>query len=490
MTIWLSFQYHNELDNGEQLLKNRMATIYCNGCSGSVAANGPDNADQNANGGDDNSSLGPSFDIKSVQPGDIQLENNKMRLLFDEKTGFLKTVTKKQMGKPQQCAIRFGAYRSAQYHSGAYLFKPDTEHESEPEKDVLEQYKDSMKILITSGALASDVTVLYGPFMSHTVRILNSKSALDEAIYIENNIDFEAPPKNRETEMYMRFVTDIENGYPPQFYSDANGFQYQFRVKVPAIGAEGNYYPITSGAFMQDANVRLTLLTNHAQGAASLEPGEMEVMLDRRTLYDDYRGMGEGIVDSRLTRHKFYVLLESFHHDDTGKNDQEATTGKKIDPNEYQVLSQLGNHLSNSLNYPLSIYFIENTETVRALVNRDQFLKQVTLLHHPLPCDTHLMTLRTLTETNLPLFPSRNALLVVHKQAYNCQLASQQKEQEVCGKQEIKRERDLLRDLHIEKLHATSLTDSSNAARKVIHNVFDVDVQPNEIKSFHLKFSK
>lgn len=247
--------------------KQNMATLYCTNCK------------------DDNN---PYFVAKSKPPGDIQLENPKMRLLLDEQTGFLRTITKKGAGRPMQCSIKFAAYRSAQFHSGAYLFKPDTDS-SNPVKDVLDQYKSDMLILITAGPLASDVTVVYGPFLAHTVRIFNTKTPLDDSIFIENDIDFEMAPKNRETELFMRFVTDIENGEVPEFYSDLNGFQYQRRVKVPSIGVEGNYYPITQTIFMQDENIRMTLSTSHAQGAASLDPGQVEVMLDRRTLYDDYR---------------------------------------------------------------------------------------------------------------------------------------------------------------------------------------------------------
>lgn len=224
--------------------KQRMATIYCQDCK-------------------DDSGVS-TFEIRNKQPGDIQLENYKMRLLFDEQSGFLKTVTKKNMGKPIQCAIKFAAYRSAQFHSGAYLFKTDPE-QRDTERDVLEQYTD-MKILITSGPIASDLTVIYSPFLAHTVRIYNTKTEIDNAIYIENDIDFEPPPKNRETELFMRFTTDIENGDNPVFYTDLNGFQYQKRVKVGAIGIEGNYFPITTAAFIQDEKTRLTVLTNHAQG--------------------------------------------------------------------------------------------------------------------------------------------------------------------------------------------------------------------------------
>lgn len=259
--------------------KNKMATIYCEDCKDDGK-----NEQKEEKQKDDY-----FFDIRAKQSGDIQVENLKLKLLFSE-SGFLKSMSRRNYGRPIQMGIKFGAYKSAQFHSGAYLFRPETSDSRSAEKDVFEGYREK-RILITSGPISSDVTVIYGAFLAHTVRIFKTDTYLDSAIFIENDVDFENPPKNRETEMFMRFNTAIENGEEPEFYSDLNGFQWQPRKKVAQIGIEGNYFPITSSAFIQDKQMRLTLITTHAQGAASLEPGQLEVMLDRRTLYDDYRGM-------------------------------------------------------------------------------------------------------------------------------------------------------------------------------------------------------
>jgi len=92
--------------------------------------------------------------------------------------------------------------------------------------------EDSQQIVIMSGPLSSQLDVVYNKMLHHSVRIYHSTGALADGIYIENTVDFEAPPKNRETELFMRLVTDITNGDPPHFYSDMNGFQMQKRVKV------------------------------------------------------------------------------------------------------------------------------------------------------------------------------------------------------------------------------------------------------------------
>lgn len=46
----------------------------------------------------------------------------------------------------------------------------------------------------------------------------------------------------------------------------------------------GNYYPITARATLADATLTLGVVTDRAQGAASLSPGQLEVMVARRTL--------------------------------------------------------------------------------------------------------------------------------------------------------------------------------------------------------------
>ncbi|KAH8326463.1 hypothetical protein KR067_008261 [Drosophila pandora] len=475
--------------------KRNVATIYCDDCTEqpTVASRAPGEAEP---------SLTAVFEARGKPAGDIQLENLHMRLLFDEKSGFLKSITrknqKKELLKPLQCNIKFAAYRSAQFHSGAYLFKTDPE-QSEAEKEVLEDDAD-MRIIITSGPIASDVTVIYGQFLAHTVRIFNTRTHLDSAIYLENDIDFEPPPKNRETELFMRLVTNIDNiaqaplprdplkepvepGPIPElpiFYSDQNGFQYHERIKVPAIGIEGNYFPITSGAFIQDTRLRLTLLTTHAQGAASYEPGQLEVMLDRRTLYDDYRGMGEGVVDSRLTRHKFWLLVE------------DIPGGQHVvQPPSYKVLSQQAQHLANTLRYPPNIYFVNSLEQPDLSV---ALLPLVKLLPKgALPCDVHLTTLRTLSDPELQLFPSASALLVLHRQGFDCSVSAGAELglEDVCPLSSKGLGNVQLGRLSLHTIEATSLTGTEQKPSKEslhIRSLSEISLEPMELRTFNLTF--
>ena len=64
----------------------------------------------------------------------------------------------------------------------------------------------------------------------------------------------------------------------------------------------GNYYPVNAAAAIRDDAAQLTLLVDRASGVGSISDGEMEVMVHRRVLQDDGRGVGEPLNETRDTR--------------------------------------------------------------------------------------------------------------------------------------------------------------------------------------------
>ena len=76
------------------------------------------------------------FTIRRIEPGNVQLENHRMRLLFDGTSGFLRAITRKPDGRPVQVALSVAAYMSAQFHNGAYLFSPNPGRGNSPEVEV------------------------------------------------------------------------------------------------------------------------------------------------------------------------------------------------------------------------------------------------------------------------------------------------------------------------------------------------------------------
>lgn len=89
------------------------------------------------------------------------------------------------------------------------------------------------------------------------------------------------------------------------FYTDSNGRefmrrQFNFRPTWDLDVFEpisGNYYPLSTGMYIRDeeTNRQLSLLTDRGEAGASLRSGEMEVLVHRRLLVDDLRGVGEAL---------------------------------------------------------------------------------------------------------------------------------------------------------------------------------------------------
>lgn len=190
--------------------------------------------------------------------------------------------------------------------------------------------------------------------------------------------------------------------------------------------------------------------------------------------------MGEGIVDSRLTRHQFWVTMEFFDGEGT---DRESAT--KV----YNVPSLLAQHLSNSLNYPANIYFIEKYDDTQQLTVH----KNVHLLNYNLPCDLHLMNLRTLTEHNLPLFPSRSALLIVQRIGYDCRLSNtlssdDESYAKTCSLTSGQFNRiKLFKDVDVELIHRTTLTALKSYG--AISSFAMDPIEPMELRTFNMTFA-
>lgn len=268
----------------------------------------------------------------------------------------------------------------------------------------------------------------------------------------------------------MRLVTGIDNGVRSVMFSDQNGFQFMRREKVQSLGVEANYYPITTAAFIQDDELRLTLLTNHAQGAASIEPGYLEVMLDRRTLYDDSRGMGEGVVDNQLTQQRYWLLLEQMIGD------------KPVDNTRaYENPTNFVHQMSNTLNYPVNMFLVERQDRsadITIATTYEPFKMQF-------PCNVHLTTLRTQTERDLPQFPSQRALMVLHHQAASCRVRDVSP---IClnGNGFIAHAVDIFHDIRLQSVHQTSLTGIRQHNR--VASFGNVYIEPMDIVSFNLTF--
>ncbi|CAI8046007.1 Lysosomal alpha-mannosidase, partial [Geodia barretti] len=110
-------------------------------------------------------------------------------------------------------------------------------------------------------------------------------------------------------EIISRFTTDLNT--KSKFYTDSNGRQMLERVRNyrptwkynNTEPVTGNYYPVDSRIFIKDEDrgVQFTVMNDRAQGGSSLNDGQLELMVHRRTLYDDSRGVGEPLNETGQT---------------------------------------------------------------------------------------------------------------------------------------------------------------------------------------------
>jgi len=100
-------------------------------------------------------------------------------------------------------------------------------------------------------------------------------------------------------EVVSRWSTDVKSA--GVFFTDSNGREMQRRVRNvrPTWSlnvtdpVSGNFYPVNSAISIADASRQFTILTDRSQAGASLRDGSVELMVHRRILADDRRGVGE-----------------------------------------------------------------------------------------------------------------------------------------------------------------------------------------------------
>lgn len=153
--------------------------------------------------------------------------------------------------------LRYGARRSAE-RSGAYLFLPDGIATSLPQSQV-------NTVLVSRGVLESSVTVGL-PFVQHEAILRDGEKSLE----IRNIVDI---GEMQNTEIVMRISTGIDN--KETFFTDLNSLQYIKRRRLSKLPIQANYYPIPGGIYIEDEQLRLTLLTGQPLGGSSLQPGEV-----------------------------------------------------------------------------------------------------------------------------------------------------------------------------------------------------------------------
>ncbi|XP_028611531.1 alpha-mannosidase 2 isoform X2 [Grammomys surdaster] len=339
------------------------------------------------------------FHMKNVvDAGDaITIENSFLELWFD-RSGLLEKVRRKEDSKQHELKVQFLWYGTTNKRdkSGAYLFLPDGQ--GQPYGSLRPPI-----VRVTRGKMYSDVTCFL-EHVTHKVRLYNIQGIEGQSMEVSNIVDIRNV-HNRE--IVMRISSKINN--QNRYYTDLNGYQIQPRRTMNKLPLQANVYPMSTMAYIQDAGHRLTLLSAQSLGASSMASGQIEVFMDRRLMQDDNRGLGQGVHDNKITANLFRILLEKR----SGVNMEED----KKSPVSYPSL--LSHMTSSFLNHPFLPMVLSGQLPSPAF----ELLSEFPLLQSSLPCDIHLVNLRTI-QSKVGKGYSDEAALILHRKVFDCQFSS------------------------------------------------------------------
>ncbi|XP_052195608.1 alpha-mannosidase 2 [Diospyros lotus] len=323
------------------------------------------------------------------------IRNRHQTLTFNVNLGLLQRVSGEDGSKMVVVGEELGMYSSSE--SGAYLFKPNGDAEPIVQAGGL--------LVVSEGPLMQEIysypkTRWDKSPISHATRIYNGDNTIQEFL-IEKEYHVELLGNDFDNrELIVRYKTDIDN--KRTFYSDLNGFQMSRRETYDKIPVQGNYYPMPSLAYMRAPNGhRFSVHSRQSLGVASLKNGWLEIMLDRRLVRDDGRGLGQGVMDNRPMNVVFHILPES---------NISSTSDPASDPNPLSP-SLLSHRVGSHLNYPIHAFIAKKPREISVQPPPMSFSP----LFSSLPCDLHIVGFkvpRPAKYTQQPIETSRFALIL------------------------------------------------------------------------------
>lgn len=172
--------------------------------------------------------------------------------------------------------------------SGAYIFRPNGTYP-------IDSHEQNIKIL--RGTIYDEVHQKINPWIYQITRVYQNKEHAE--------VEFTVGPIPINDGVGKEIVTQITTTIKSNktFYSDSNGRDFLERIRDYRTDWDlevnqpvaGNYYPINLGIYLKDDKNELSILVDRSVGGSSIVDGQLELMLHRRLLYDDGKGVAEAL---------------------------------------------------------------------------------------------------------------------------------------------------------------------------------------------------
>mmetsp|Transcript_56397 Transcript_56397/g.134643 ORF Transcript_56397/g.134643 Transcript_56397/m.134643 type:complete len:987 (-) Transcript_56397:208-3168(-) len=243
----------------------------------------------------------PTAKLANISQGACQaLENENLKLWFCG--GMLANITDKLSKTSTRAEQSWMWYKASvgdaasSQASGAYIFRPNR-------SQALPVFTGLPFMRVFRGPLADEVHQQVGSWISQRTRLARGARHV-EITYTVSDIPVD---DGWGKEIVSRISTDIKTG--GTCYTDSNGremlqrkrdFRPTWKLKQTEEVA-GNYFPVTTSLYIRDTAAQLTVLTDVAQaGTGCVRDGEIELMVHRRLLQDDGRGVGEPLNETEF----------------------------------------------------------------------------------------------------------------------------------------------------------------------------------------------
>ncbi|KAL6905806.1 hypothetical protein ACP4OV_003407 [Aristida adscensionis] len=260
--------------------------------------------------------VSPSNDTIEVGPGTLKMS-------FSVASGQLKRIFNSASGVDLPIQQSFLWYRSStgdaldSQASGAYIFRPDGNTPTVVSK--------SVPLKVVHGPLVDEVHQQFSSWIYQVTRLYKNK----EHAEVEYTIGPIPVDDDVGKEVITRLTANMVTN--STIYTDSNGRDFLKRVRnyredwdlQVTQPVAGNYYPVNLGAYVTDGKYELSVLVDRAVGASSIQDGQLEIMLHRRILKDDGRGVGEPLdevvcvdkdCEGLTARGTYYVSVDKLGH--------------------------------------------------------------------------------------------------------------------------------------------------------------------------------
>ncbi|KAK2632576.1 hypothetical protein EUGRSUZ_L01376 [Eucalyptus grandis] len=164
--------------------------------------------------------------------------------------------------------------------SNLYVFRPNGAHPTIVSRKV--------PLKVVRGPLVDEVHQQFSSWIYQVTRLHKDKEHADVEFTIGPIPTDDGVGKEVITQMTANMATE------KTFYTDSNGRDFIKRVRdyrpdwslTVTQPVSGNYYPINLGIFTMDNKTEFSVLVDRAAGGASIEDGQIELMLHRKIPYN------------------------------------------------------------------------------------------------------------------------------------------------------------------------------------------------------------